>query len=96
MSTFHNLISWPILIQMISNLNSCRNNSKFYVKFPLQPSIEMLFTGKEMVFTFEWELVKLLDYETISIFLKHYKYSITNTEHYIYHIHKEIEYMCGF
>ena len=29
---FHNLITWPVLIQMISNFNSmCRNNSKFYV-----------------------------------------------------------------
>ena len=30
--TFHSLISWPILIQMISNFNTMwRNNSKFYV-----------------------------------------------------------------
>ena len=30
--SFHNLITWPIFVEMISNFNSmCRKNSKFYV-----------------------------------------------------------------
>ena len=51
---FHNLITWLILIQMISKLNSMfRNNSKFCVLmcvFFFISGIEMPFTGKGKVF----------------------------------------------
>ena len=48
---FHNPITRPVLIKMISNSNSMsRNNSKFYAFF--FSGTEMPFTGKERVFKY--------------------------------------------
>ena len=48
---FRNLITWPILSQMISNLTECVETQNFmfnvlFVSF-FFPDIKMLFTGKE-------------------------------------------------
>ena len=46
---FGNLLTWPILVQMISDFNLCKNNSIFFVLFFFS-SVEMSFIWKEKVF----------------------------------------------